>query len=201
MKKISTVTIVESAILILAGIGLVVFLITNNQPTKTISDASKSSVTVLSPSSERTNTEGLGTAAYPPEPVGSMSPWGLKKPSIRILSPGSGETLEAGMTFAIRWTSQGIPERKVDLYLYEYDGLVSNSKNPGKTIAESVSLKDGAYEWVVPKNNGYPKYSIFISDKGDIRIACYSGEGIPKECIMSWNFGTSDFFHIVEKQE
>ncbi|RKH39382.1 hypothetical protein D7X55_29015 [Corallococcus sp. AB049A] len=64
--------------------------------------------------------------------------------SVRLTAPNGGETLQAGKTFSITWTSSNVAQ--VDL-TYTLDGTVWRS------LASGLAASSGRYTWTVPSES------------------------------------------------
>ncbi|MCY1031955.1 lamin tail domain-containing protein [Corallococcus sp. BB11-1] len=64
--------------------------------------------------------------------------------SVKVTAPNGGETLSAGSTFAITWTSSNVSQVNVQ---YSLDGTV------WRDVATSVAAASGRYTWTVPSES------------------------------------------------
>ncbi|WP_244238291.1 lamin tail domain-containing protein [Corallococcus terminator] len=64
--------------------------------------------------------------------------------SVKVTAPNGGETLAAGSTFAITWTSSSVSQVNVQ---YSLDGTV------WRDVATNLSAASGSYTWTVPSES------------------------------------------------
>ncbi|MGE6763883.1 lamin tail domain-containing protein [Corallococcus interemptor] len=80
--------------------------------------------------------------------------------SVRLTAPNGGETLQAGKTFSITWTSSNVTQ--VDL-TYTLDGTVWRS------LASGVAASSGRYTWTVPSESSTSaKVRVADSSRADV---------------------------------
>ncbi|WP_375754837.1 lamin tail domain-containing protein [Corallococcus exercitus] len=64
--------------------------------------------------------------------------------SVKVTAPNGGETLQAGSTFSITWTSSNVAQVTIT---YTLDGTV------WRTVASNVAASSGRYTWTVPSES------------------------------------------------
>jgi len=99
-------------------------------------------------------------------------------PTVKIISPNGGETLQVGKTYDIKWTSSGVTSDKLILEL-------GSATFYRKQIAE-VSTSAGVYSWTVTSD-----FYISPNEKNRVRVVCYN-------CPIFLQDNSDNYFSIVE---